>query len=207
MKSLTFCLAVTFSFSALASTSITGNKKVFENISLDLDMYGQETKFEVMKNGYETARAIPTPLDFEVFDLRERYRSQYCVLAEEKYPEELHAFIVARYSVKVSSTPGNGPMSPGTSDRTETKVLVGRHGIFDDRFFSVFINETSNTDFVVRVPENNVGLYSDIGGGINIYFRKEKNVFPFKVVKLQGGNGQQFPAKESVLYYGYCYDK
>ena len=207
MKLLIYCLGVAVSFSALARTELAEKIKSFNDLSSRLDIYGQETKFEVLKNAYESARSIPSPGDFEIFRPEEANRSQKCVVAKEEDPENLLNTIVARYSVKVAGTPGNGPIFPGTSDRLESKVLNGTFGVFDDKYYHLFVNETTSTDFVVRVQQNNLGVFSDVGDDVKFYYRKERDYYPFKVVKILGANGPQFPGKEKVLMYGYCYLK
>lgn len=177
-------------------------------ISLSLSVFAATgSKYEILKNSYETAKEVPSALDFEEYVSDEDMRTQGCVTVGKKHPDEFGELIIARYKMLVPETPGNGPMFPGSPESVMSKVLVGTEGVFKDISFPIFLNKTTETDFIVHVQENDENIYSDIGGNVNIYIRKSKNYFPFKAVKFYPARGPKFPAKKSVLVYGYCFNK
>jgi hypothetical protein len=188
-----------FSFSSFAHTN---------EISDLLATYGQETKYEVLKNAFESTFNPALASDFEMYTDAEK-RKQICVMATETKPEELTTITVARFSKKVAGTPANGPLFPGTPERWEEKVIVGQdYWLTRDPFFEVFQNHLTNTDFVVRVPKNNQSVYSDLGGEVSIFFRRGPNYISFKIQSITESNGPLFPSSVGKThFYGYCYQK
>jgi hypothetical protein len=62
------------------------------------------------------------------------------------------------------------------------------------RKLKVFSNEVTNTDFVIAVAKNFLGIYSDIGDEIKILVRHQANYYPFII-----------QSKDGIKFSGYCY--
>lgn len=86
-------------------------------------------------------------------------------------------------------------MFPGTPAKEEIILAAGNEVLFAvKRLHGVFQNHTTNSDLVVRVPKNNLGLYNDIGDEISIFVRKVDNYFPFKFQKISDSEGPLSPS-------------
>jgi hypothetical protein len=170
--------------------------------------YGQETKFDILKNAYEASSHAADDSDFEYYRYNESLRTYRCEFVNKGNPEQLMKTTVAIFTKKIPANPGNGPIFPGTPERTEEKVFVGADSIYTEKNFPLFLNKKSHSDFIVQVPKNMFGIYSEVGSGVMISFRKTDGYLPFKMEKEFRSDTLTSPSSKCKdLCYGYCYKK
>jgi hypothetical protein len=175
----------------------------------ELTQPGNQSKFQILKDAFNSANFPATINDFEDFKEKESERKIKCVQATPDVPNTIHSVLIARFSKVIDGSPSNGPLFPSEEDRIVEKLIFGQpHWLRHNKYFNLFEMHSSNTDLVIRLPKNDSGLFSDIGDEISIFVRKQSNYMPFKVQKIAEENGPLFPESEGkVFYYGYCYNK
>jgi hypothetical protein len=95
-----------------------------------------------------------------------------------------------------------------TSGRQEEKVLAGIDDVFQEKYFHLFLNRKTNTDFEIIVPQNNEGVYNSLIGDVYISIRKNDRYLPFKIELVRDVNGPIFDwVQGGVFSYGYCYKR
>lgn len=70
----------------LAATNLQAQVGLESDHELHLEVYGQETKFEILRNAFEAAVVPAKVSDFEVYNPVVSNRTQRCVFAWEDKP-------------------------------------------------------------------------------------------------------------------------
>jgi hypothetical protein len=197
-----FCILVLVSLSLISCAS----PQVHYDPGLDDSAPQARTKYSTIVEAFDRANRAPNVSDFDPLD--EFHPKTHCFLTRASTPEVMGEVVIRQMSVTYSGTPSYGPLFPGDPDRIETILVLGKD--------TAWVNSTNLTNekrqvfelhpmgvtLVIKINENQFGIYQDFGNPAEIWLRKspDGNIF-FKVFKVDTERNR---TEASV---GYCFKK
>jgi hypothetical protein len=163
-------------------------------------------KFTVISDSFDNSEYVPEISEFDKLD--EPYPKMRCLSVKASKPEVMDEMVIRRMEVTFAGNPSYGPLFPGTPDRTETVLAIGKNnGWLTARNLpnekrQVFELHPNGDSIVIRIVENSYGIYQDLGNPAEVWIRKHKagNIF-FKVFRVDASQNRQ------EAFVGYCFTK
>jgi len=173
---------------------------------LDASVPQVRTKYSTIVEAFDRANRAPDVNDFDLLD--EFHPKTHCYLTRASTPEVLSEVVIRQMSVTYSGTPSYGPLFPGDPDRIETILVLGKDTAWvnstnlTNEKRQVFELHPMGSTLVIKINENQFGIYQDFGNPAEIWLRKstDGNIF-FNVFKVDAEHNRN---EASV---GYCFKK
>lgn len=165
----------------------------------------EKSRYETLVDVYNTS----LPASLELFR-----KEKVCVIAKNSSPDDLINLKIATQGEVVTpakparSIPAAGPLFPAKEVPatpavvTNEKLVIGTGaGRYGKDILNVFQNSVTDKDFIIFIPKNNQGVFSDIGDNIKVSLRfdRAKNIIPLKVERNADSENKE------ILFMGYCY--
>jgi hypothetical protein len=173
---------------------------------LDSGLQSGKTKYKIIIDSFDRAGRAPGVRDFDSLDeFRPKTR---CFLTRSSDPDTMSEVVIRQMQVTYPGTPGYGPLFPGVPEREETVLVLGKNTAWvnsanlTQEKRQVFELHSMGNTLVIRINENQFGIYEDFGNPAEIWLKKgsDGNVF-FKVFKVDAERNRN---EASV---GYCFLK
>ena len=167
---------------------------------------GFKTKYMVIQEGYDRANSFPDVGDFDLLD--DATPKTSCFSTKAADPMVMTEMVIKQMIVQVEGNPDYGPLFPGSTDHSETRLVIGKNNgwvnsanLTNDRR-KVFELTRNSEALVIRIVENKFGIYQDIGNPAEVWLKKSVNgLIFFKVFKVDSSR------KRNEVFIGYCYRK
>ncbi|MBU6152924.1 MAG: hypothetical protein KGP28_01355 [Bdellovibrionales bacterium] len=171
---------------------------------LDSDPKDGKTKYQIIVDSFDRASRRPEVNDFDSLD--EFRLKTRCFMTQSSAPDSMSEVVIRQMPVTRSGTPSYGPLFPGERERVETVLVLGKNTAWvnsanlTNEKRQVFEVHSLGSTLVIRINENQFGIYEDFGNPAEIWLRKgiDGNIF-FKVFKIDAGRNRN---EASV---GYCF--
>jgi hypothetical protein len=173
---------------------------------LDSGLQSGKTKYQIIVDSFDRAGRPPEVKDFDALDeFRPRTR---CFMTRASDPEAMSEVVIRQMAVTYPGTPSFGPLFPGTRERVETVLVLGKNTAWvnsanlTNEKRQVFELHSMGNTLIIKINENQFGIYQDFGNPAEIWLRKgpDGNIF-FKVFKIDTERNRN---EASV---GYCFVK
>jgi hypothetical protein len=173
---------------------------------LDSGMQSGKTKYQIIVDSFDRAGRPPEVNDFDVLDeFRPKTR---CFMTRASDPEGMSEVVIRQMTVTHPGTPSFGPLFPGNREHVETVLVLGKNTAWvnsanlTNEKRQVFELHSMGSTLIIKINENQFGIYQDFGNPAEIWLRKgaDGNIF-FKVFKIDAERNR---AEASV---GYCFVK
>ena len=165
-----------------------------------------KTKYQIVQEGYDRAEFIGELNDFDILD--EPSPKVFCLSTKGSDPNTMTEMVIKQMMVQVEGTPDRGPLFPGTLDRVERRLVIGKNnGWVNSQNLTnekrlVFELTRNSEALVIAIIENKFGIYQDVGAPAEIWIKKNSNGLDFfKVYKVDSN------LKRTEIFIGYCYHK
>ncbi len=165
-----------------------------------------KTKYQIVQEGYEHAEYIGELNDFDVLD--ESLPKTSCLSTKASDPNTMSEITIKQMMVQVEGTADRGPLFPGTMDRVERRLVIGKNnGWVNGQNLTnekrlVFELTRNSEALVIAIVENKFGIYQDVGAPAEVWIKKNANGLDFfKVYKVDSN------LKRTEIFIGYCYHK
>ena len=166
----------------------------------------KRSKYGVIAEEFERATLAPNVNEFDPLD--EPKTITRCYSAKFAEPDTMVEMVIRQMEVEYKGTPAFGPLFPGVPDRKQTSLVIGMaNGWVNGTNLTqekrrVFELHPMGGTLVIRIAENEFGIYQDFGNPAEIWLRKGKNghIF-FKVFKLDAQH------ERSEAFVGYCFKR
>ena len=165
-----------------------------------------QTKYQVIKESFDQAKR---PADLNDFDqLDEPHPLIRCLSTRASEPDKLNEVVIRQMTVSFPEIPSYGPLFPGTPERIETTLAIGKNNgwvnsknLTNDKRQVFELHLLGNT-LILKIVENQFGIYQDLGNPAEVWLRKGRggNVF-FKVFKIDAEQNR------NEAFVGYCFRK
>ncbi|NDG85016.1 MAG: hypothetical protein EBX52_08275 [Proteobacteria bacterium] len=166
----------------------------------------KKSRYRVIADEFEKATDAPNVNEFDPLDIPRVLTRCYGVKFAD--PDGMMEMVIRQMEVEYKGTPSFGPLFPGVPDRKTTSLVIGMaNGWVNGANLTpekrqVFELHPMGGTLVIRINENEFGIYQDFGNPAEIWLRKGKNGHIFyKVFKL----GQDEDRVEAFV--GYCFKK
>lgn len=166
----------------------------------------KKTRYQKIAEGFDDAGEMPTLNDFELID--EPMPKQVCYSVKAADPGRMSEVVIRQMMVQIEGTPDFGPLFPGTLDRVEPRLVIGKNnGWVNSQNLTnekrqVFELSRMSGSLIIRIVENRFGIYQDIGAPAEVWIRKnDQGLIYFKVFKIDNDR------KRTEVFIGYCYRK
>ncbi|MEK6773631.1 MAG: hypothetical protein AABY64_06805 [Bdellovibrionota bacterium] len=153
------------------------------------------TPYSILKNLFNTAAM---PIDENDVDLATAESNQRCSLVFEKEMETILPGNIIRFDVVIAGEPSNGPLFPGTPDRTESVIIINRETARNGNtalWGKVAQHVKKSVGPTEIIEEINHATLSD--SPFVLKLRKNQNIV-FEATSYKGLPNQ-------TVFYGYCY--
>lgn len=173
---------------------------------LDAGLQAGRTKYQIITESFDLAGRAPLIRDFDTLDeFRPKTR---CFLTRSSDPDSMSEVVIRQMSVTYSGTPSYGPLFPGQPERVENVLVLGKNTAWvnstnlTNEKRQVFELHSMGNTLVIKINQNEFGIYQDFGNPAEIWLRKgaDGNIF-FKIYKI---DAEQSRIEASV---GYCFRK
>jgi hypothetical protein len=173
---------------------------------LDSGLQSGKTKYQIIVDSFDRAGRAPEVKDFDALDeFRPKTR---CFMTRSSAPDEMAEVVIRQMTVTYSGTPSYGPLFPGIKEHVETVLVLGKNTAWvnstnlTNEKRQVFELHAMGSTLVIKINENQFGIYQDFGNPAEIWLRKgaDGNIF-FKVFKLDAERNR------SEASVGYCFIK
>jgi hypothetical protein len=166
----------------------------------------KKSKYRVIADEFEKANLAPNVNEFDPLD--EPKPITRCYSAKFADPDTMMEMVIRQMEVEYQGTPAFGPLFPGIPNRKQTSLVIGMangwvNGMnLTNEKRQIFELHPMGGTLVIRIAENEFGIYQDFGNPAEIWLRKGKNghIF-FKVFKLDASHDR------SEAFVGYCFKK
>ena len=165
-----------------------------------------QTRYQVIKESFDQAKR---PADLNDFDpLDEPHPLIRCLSTRAIEPDQFNEVVIRQMTVSFPEVPSYGPLFPGTPERIETTLAIGKNnGWVNSKNLTnekrqVFELHLLGNTLILKIVENQFGIYQDLGNPAEVWLRKGRggNVF-FKVFKIDAGQNR------NEAFVGYCFRK
>ena len=173
---------------------------------LDSGLQNGKTKYQIVVDSFDRAGRPPEVKDFDALDeFRPKTR---CFMTRASDPEGMSEVVIRQVTVTHPGTPSFGPLFPGTREHVETVLVLGKNTAWvnstnlTNEKRQVFELHSMGSTLIIKINENQFGIYQDFGNPAEIWLRKgpDGNIF-FKVFKIDTERNRD---EASV---GYCFVK
>jgi hypothetical protein len=177
-----------------------------EDPELDAGIQEGKTKYQIVVESFDRAGRAPSVKDFDTLDeFRPKTR---CFMTRASEPEAMSEVVIRQMPVVYSGTPSYGPLFPGIKEHLETVLVLGKNTAWvngtnlTNEKRQVFELHSMGNTLVIKINENQFGIYQDFGNPAEIWLRKgaDGNIF-FKVFKVDAERNR------SEASAGYCFIK
>ncbi len=167
---------------------------------------GLKNRYQTISENFDMASFPAELTDFDSLDEPNPHTSCFSVKGAD--PTAMGDFVIKQMMVQYEGNPDYGPLFPGTTDRVEPRLVIGKNNGWvnsqnlPNEKRQVFDLTHLSNSLVIRINENKFGIYQDIGAPAEIWIRKNRTgLIFFKVYKLDAEH------KRNEVFAGYCFRK
>lgn len=166
----------------------------------------KKSRYRVIADEFDKATEAPDVNEFDPLDVPKTITK--CFGVKYADPDHMIEMVIRQMEVEYKGSPSFGPLFPGVPDRKTTSLVIGMaNGWVNGANLTpekrqVFELHPMGGTLVIRINENEFGIYQDFGNPAEIWLRKSKSGHVFyKVFKLD----EQHERVEAFV--GYCFKR